>query len=97
MKTRKEITNLTITAVFIALLFIQTFVPNVGYVRILPSLPAITTIPLTIAVYGTLMGPKWGIGFWISLGNYSFSCGLYTTRGYGQLAFVPKSSNLSCS
>ena len=63
MKTRKEITNLTITAVFIALLFIQTFVPNVGYVRILPSLPAITTIPLTIAVYGTLMGPKWGLGF----------------------------------
>ena len=63
MKTRKEITNLTITAVFIALLFIQTFVPNVGYVRILPSLPAITTIPLTIAVYGTLMGPKWGVGF----------------------------------
>lgn len=37
MKTRKEITNLTITAVFIALLFIQTFVPNVGYVRILPN------------------------------------------------------------
>ena len=60
---RKEITNMTITAIFIALLIVQTFVPNIGYVRILPALPAITTIPLTIAIYGTIMGPKWGSMF----------------------------------
>lgn len=41
---------MTILAVFVALLIVQTFVPNVGYIRILPALPAITTIPLTIAV-----------------------------------------------
>lgn len=57
---QKEITKMTITAVFIALLLVQTFVPNIGYVRILPTLPAITTIPLTIAVYASLMGPKLG-------------------------------------
>lgn len=63
MMRRKEITNMTITAIFIALLIVQTFVPNIGYVRILPALPAITTIPLTIAIYGNLMGPKWGAMF----------------------------------
>ena len=59
---REETKRLAITAVFAALLIIQTFVPNVGYIRIIPALPAITTIPITIAVYGTLMGPF--------LGNY---------------------------
>lgn len=37
--------------------------PNIGYIRVIPALPAITTIPLTIAVYGTLMGPKAGFIF----------------------------------
>lgn len=61
---RRENTRvLTITAIFVALLIVQTFVPNVGYVRIIPALPAITTIPMTIAIYGTLMGPKAGFLF----------------------------------
>src|SRR5699024_12569653 len=60
---REETKRLAITAVFAALLIVQTFVPNVGYVRIIPALPAVTTIPMTIAVYGTLMGPKAGLGF----------------------------------
>ncbi|MBU3828046.1 MAG: ECF transporter S component [Candidatus Lactobacillus pullistercoris] len=59
----KETRNLAITAIFIAILIIQTFVPNIGYIRILPTLPAITTIPLTMAVYGSLMGPKYGASF----------------------------------
>ncbi|MBL1071529.1 ECF transporter S component [Lactobacillus kitasatonis] len=60
---REETKRMAITAVFAALLIIQTFVPNIGYIRIVPALPAITTIPLTIAVYGTLMGPKAGFIF----------------------------------
>ena len=60
---RKETARLTITAVFVALLLLQTFVPNIGYIRIIPALPAITTIPLTIAIYSSLMGPKAGLGF----------------------------------
>lgn len=60
---RKETTRLTITAIFAAILILQTFVPNIGYVRILPTLPAITTIPLTIAIYGSLMGAKSGLLF----------------------------------
>ena len=60
---RKETARLTITAVFVALLLLQTFVPNIGYIRIVPALPAITTIPLTIAIYSSLMGSKAGLGF----------------------------------
>lgn len=60
---RKETARLTITAVFVALLLLQTFVPNIGYIRIIPALPAITTIPLTIAIYSSLMGSKAGLGF----------------------------------
>lgn len=61
---KREFTpNLTITAVFIAILILQTFVPNIGYIRILPTLPAITTIPLTVAIYSTLLGPRYGTIF----------------------------------
>lgn len=60
---RESTTNLTITAVFIAILILQTFVPNLGYIRILPALPAITTIPLTVAIYSSLLGPSYGMIF----------------------------------
>ncbi|MDF7672816.1 ECF transporter S component [Lactobacillus sp. ESL0701] len=60
---RKETRNLAITAVFVAIFLLQTFVPNIGYIRILPTLPAITTVPLTVAVYSLLMGPKAGTLF----------------------------------
>ncbi|WP_251716120.1 ECF transporter S component [Lactobacillus agrestimuris] len=60
---RKETTQLTITAIFVAILILQSFVPNLGYVRIIPALPAITLVPLTIAIYGSIMGPKAGLLF----------------------------------
>mgnify|MGYP001288822278 FL=1 len=63
MKKKEKTVEMTITAIFIALLLIQTFVPDIGYIRIIPALPAITTIPLTIAIYGSLMGPKMGASF----------------------------------
>lgn len=56
---RSNVQVMAITAIFFAILILQTFVPNIGYVRILPTLPAITTIPLTVAIYACLMGPKY--------------------------------------
>ncbi|MBA1393908.1 ECF transporter S component, partial [Lactobacillus sp. XV13L] len=53
---REYTTKLAISAVFVAILILQSFVPNIGYIRILPALPAITTIPLTVAIYGSLLG-----------------------------------------
>lgn len=64
----KETSRLTITAIFAAILILQTFVPNIGYVRILPTLPAITTIPLTITIYSSLMGPRAGTYFGVFWG-----------------------------
>lgn len=60
---REETKRMTITAVFVAVLLMQTFMSNIGYVRIIPTLPAVTTIPLTIAIYAVLMGPKAGFLF----------------------------------
>ena len=57
---KKETVNLTITAIFTAILLLQTFVPNIGYIRLLPGLPAITTVPLTVALYASLMGIRAG-------------------------------------
>lgn len=64
---REYTVKLAITAVFVAILILQTFVPNIGYIRILPMIPAITIIPLTVAVYGSLLSPGYGAGlglFW---------------------------------
>lgn len=65
MKTKntQNVQRITVTAVFLAILILQTYVPNLGYIRILPSLPSLTIIPLTIAVYSALMGPRAGLLF----------------------------------
>lgn len=55
-KTQK----LTITAIFVAIILLQSFVPFLGYITIFPALPAITTLPLTIAIFALLMGPGYG-------------------------------------
>lgn len=60
---KEETQKLAVTAIFTAILLLQTFVPLIGYIHILPGLPAITTVPLTIAVYASLMGPKGGAFF----------------------------------
>lgn len=60
---KKETARLTITAIFAAILLIQSFVPNLGYIRITGFLPAVTTLPLTIAIYGSLMGQRAGFLF----------------------------------
>lgn len=65
---KTETTRLTITAIFVAILLLQTLVPNIGYIRLLPALPTITTIPLTVALYSCLMGSKAGVGFGIFWG-----------------------------
>ena len=62
-EARQKTLNLTVSAVFVAILLLEAFIPNVGYITILPGLPAITTIPLTVAVFASLSGPKAGAAF----------------------------------
>lgn len=56
----KKTFRIAISAIFVAIILVQTFVPYIGYIRILPGLPSITTIPLTVALAGCLMGPGFG-------------------------------------
>lgn len=65
---RKQTLNVTITAVFTAILLLEAFIPNIGNITIFPGLPTITIIPLTVAVYACLMGPKAGAGFGLAWG-----------------------------
>ncbi|MDF7639546.1 ECF transporter S component [Lactobacillus sp. ESL0791] len=60
---QKQTRKLAITALFVAIFLLQTFIPNIGYIRIFPALPAITTVPLTVAIYAILLGPKSGAVF----------------------------------
>ena len=62
MVNKNKTFNMALSAIFIALLLLESFVPNIGYITIIPGLPAITTIPLTIAVYACLSGAKAGAG-----------------------------------
>ncbi|MDD6386776.1 ECF transporter S component [Lactobacillus equicursoris] len=60
---RQKTLKMTMTAVFIAILLLEAFIPNIGYITIFPGMPAVTTIPLTVAIYACLMGPKAGATF----------------------------------
>lgn len=59
MRNKKTL-NLTIIAVFTAIIILQSFIPNIGYIRILPALPAVATIVITVSIGGALLGPKSG-------------------------------------
>ena len=70
MKNKKA-RNLAISAIFLALLLLELFIPNIGNIYLFPGLPAVTTIPLIIAIYSVLLGPKAGIGLGIIWGVIS--------------------------
>lgn len=69
---RNSTVRLTITAIFTAILILQTIVPNIGYIHIFPGLPAITPVPLTVAIYGALMGTRAGFIFGLFWGITRF-------------------------
>ncbi|KRM20976.1 ECF transporter S component [Latilactobacillus graminis] len=61
--------TISIMAILTAFLIIQSFIPMVGYINIIPGLPAVTTIHLTVIIgavilgtrQGTILGLIWGI------------------------------------
>ncbi|KRL61819.1 ECF transporter S component [Latilactobacillus fuchuensis] len=52
--------RMSILAVLTALLLIQGFVPMVGNLTLIPGLPAITTIHLTVIIGAIILGPRDG-------------------------------------
>ncbi|MEL1196407.1 ECF transporter S component, partial [Staphylococcus epidermidis] len=41
-------------------LIIQSFIPMVGYINIIPGLPAVTTIHLTVIIGAVILGTRQG-------------------------------------
>ncbi|KRN04455.1 ECF transporter S component [Holzapfeliella floricola] len=57
---KNNVLNLTLIAVFTALILIQSYVPQFGYITVIPGLPAITTVVLTVSIAGAVLGPRIG-------------------------------------
>lgn len=58
MKNRLIIRNIVIDALFLALFFLFTFTPYLGYITIVPGMLSITTMHLLVLVGGSLFGYK---------------------------------------
>ncbi|SPS03235.1 ECF transporter S component [Latilactobacillus sakei] len=52
--------KISILAILTALLMIQSFVPMVGYIYILPGLPGVTTMHLTVIIGAIILGTRGG-------------------------------------
>lgn len=52
--------RISILAILTALLLVQSFVPMVGYINIIPGLPAVTTVHLTVILGAVILGTRGG-------------------------------------
>ncbi|MCT3358272.1 ECF transporter S component [Latilactobacillus curvatus] len=52
--------TISIMAILTAFLIIQSFIPMVGYINIIPGLPAVTTIHLTVIIGAVILGTRQG-------------------------------------
>jgi hypothetical protein len=68
LMTRKSSAyTIAITGILAAMIIMQAYIPMVGYIRITPLWPAISTIHLTVILAGILLGVRGGAGlgaFW---------------------------------
>ncbi|KRN27292.1 membrane protein [Lactobacillus selangorensis] len=60
MKTRNRTYEISILAIFTALIILQSTVPMFGYINIIPGVPAITTVHLTVIIGAVILGPRDG-------------------------------------
>ncbi len=56
---RKRIVEITTTGLFIAIIFVMTFVPNLGYITV--GTISITTIHIPVIIGSALLGPLGGL------------------------------------
>ncbi|MFD1429506.1 ECF transporter S component [Lacticaseibacillus mingshuiensis] len=63
--------TISIIGVLGALLIMQAYIPMVGYIRIIPGLPAISTMHLTVIMAGVILGVRGGAGLGLMWGVIS--------------------------
>ncbi|WP_125707302.1 ECF transporter S component [Lacticaseibacillus porcinae] len=67
MTRKSSAYTIAITGILAAMIIMQAYIPMVGYIRITPLWPAISTIHLTVILAGILLGVRGGAGlgaFW---------------------------------
>jgi uncharacterized membrane protein len=70
---RKRIVEITTMGLFIAIIFVMTFVPNVGYIQV--NVLTITTIHIPVIIGSVFLGPlgglvlglTWGVTSWLKV------------------------------
>ncbi|WP_179394901.1 ECF transporter S component [Lacticaseibacillus absianus] len=63
--------TISILGIFGALIILQAYIPMIGYIRIFPAWPAISTIHLTVILGGVLLGVRGGAGLGLLWGLIS--------------------------
>ncbi len=63
--------TISLMGIFGALIILQAYIPMVGYIRIFPAWPAISTIHLTVILGGVLLGIPGGAGLGLLWGVIS--------------------------
>ena len=69
----KTVSKIAISAIIIAVMAILNFVPNVGYIRIIPGAFEITTIHIFVIIFAWVFGWKAGLLAGISFGIFNFA------------------------
>ena len=79
-RTRQRAQRIAIIGIFSAILLLQTFVPFLGYLTIIPGMPGISLILIVVMVGAILMGPRDGAILGLIWGIVSL-IHAYTTPG----------------
>lgn len=76
---RKRIVEITTTGLFIAIIFVMTFVPNLGYITI--NYLSITTLHIPVIIGATILGPLGGFILGLTWGITSLIYSLSRPEG----------------
>ncbi len=88
MKKRVDIIrNLTIDALFLALILLFTYVPQIGYIQVMPTM-AITTIHLIVLIGASLFGWKKGLLYGLFFGLSSCLKAATAASSYFDTLFI---------
>jgi len=72
-QSRQKTTQITTIGLFIAIIFVMTFVPNIGYIQV--NILTITTMHIPVIIGSVLLGPlggfilglTWGVTSWLKV------------------------------
>jgi uncharacterized membrane protein len=83
--------RLTMLGMFTAILLLLTFIPNLGYITIIPSLSP-TTLHIPVIIFAILMGPEDGAIMGFIFGITSIIAGTFIQPNFLFSPFVPLGS-----